>query len=383
MKKQKLSLYVAGALLAMSGGAQAATDMTFGGYIKADVMFSDYGNGAPDSGSLSRQFYVPGTIYGTTGNGKQVVDFQARESRFNFKTVTDVEGHTLTGFIELDFMTHTDGNERVSNSYSPRIRHAFVSYDNWTVGQTWTTFQNPGALPENLDFVGAADGTPFVRQSQLRYTSGNWQFSIENPETTVTPLGGGGRITSGSGVVPDFVGRYNFSAASGSAFSVAAIVRQLDLEQVVGTTTYDTSELGYGVSFAGVIPVGKDDLKFTATYGEGLGRYMALNYANAGVLDNNGEIQTIKSFGGFVSYRHWWSEQWRSSVTLSGFSADNDVALTGGAVNKEAYSGYVNLLFSPSKPLTFGVEFMHALNEREDGSDGDLNRIMFSAKYAL
>ncbi|ABI71317.1 DcaP family trimeric outer membrane transporter [Shewanella frigidimarina] len=383
MKKQKLSLYVAGALLAMSGGAQAATDMTFGGYIKADVMFSDYGNGAPDSGSLSRQFYVPGTIYGTTGNGKQVVDFQARESRFNFKTVTDLEGHKLTGFIELDFMTHTDGNERVSNSYSPRIRHAFVSYDNWTVGQTWTTFQNPGALPENLDFVGAAEGTPFVRQSLLRYTSGNWQFSIENPETTVTPLGGGGRITSGSGVVPDFVGRYNFSAASGSAFSVAAIVRQLDLEQVVGTTTYDTSELGYGVSFAGVIPVGKDDLKFTATYGEGLGRYMALNYANAGVLDTNGEIQTIKSFGGFVSYRHWWSEQWRSSVTLSGFSADNDVALTGGAVNKEAYSGYVNLLFSPSKPLTFGVEFMHALNEREDGSDGDLNRIMFSAKYAL
>ena len=383
MKKQKLSLYVAGALLAMSGGAQAATDMTFGGYIKADVMFSDYGNGAPDSGSLSRQFYVPGTIYGTTGNGKQVVDFQARESRFNFKTVTDLEGHKLTGFIELDFMTHTDGNERVSNSYSPRIRHAFVSYDNWTVGQTWTTFQNPGALPENLDFVGAAEGTPFVRQSLLRYTSGNWQFSIENPETTVTPLGGGGRITSGSGVVPDFVGRYNFSAASGSAFSVAAIVRQLDLEQVVGGTTYDTSELGYGVSFAGVIPVGKDDLKFTATYGEGLGRYMALNYANAGVLDTNGEIQTIKSFGGFVSYRHWWSEQWRSSVTLSGFSADNDVALTGGAVNKEAYSGYVNLLFSPSKPLTFGVEFMHALNEREDGSDGDLNRIMFSAKYAL
>jgi hypothetical protein len=383
MKKQKISLYVAGALLAMSGSAQAATEMTFGGYIKADVMFSDYGNGAPDSGSLSRQFYVPGTIYGTTGNGKQVVDFQARESRFNFKTVTDVEGHKLTGFIELDFLTHTDGNERVSNSYSPRIRHAFMSYDNWTVGQTWTTFQNPGALPENLDFVGAAEGTPFVRQSLLRYTSGNWQFSIENPETTVTPLGGGGRITSGSGVVPDVVGRYNFSTANGSALSLAAIVRQIDLEQVVGTTVYDTSELGYGVSFAGVIPVGKDDLKFTATYGEGLGRYMALNYANAGVLDSNGEIQAIKSFGGFVSYRHWWSEQWRSSVTFSGFSADNDVALTGGSVNKEAYSSYINLLFSPSKPVTFGVEYMYALNEREDGFDGDLNRILFSAKYAI
>jgi hypothetical protein len=244
-------------------------------------------------------------------------------------------------------------------------------------------FSNPGALPENLDFVGAAEGTPFVRQSLLRYTSGNWQFSIENPETTVIPLGGGRRITSGSGVVPDVVGRYNFSTANGSSLSLAAIVRQIDLGQVVGTTVYDTSELGYGVSFAGVIPVGKDDLRFTATYGEGLGRYMALNYANAGVLDLNGEIRAIKSFGGFVSYRHWWSEQWRSSVTFSGFSADNDVALTGGSVNKEAYSSYVNLLFSPSKPVIFGVEYMYALNEREDGFDGNLNRILFSAKYAI
>ncbi|GGP83181.1 DcaP family trimeric outer membrane transporter [Shewanella ulleungensis] len=383
MKQARLSIYIAGAILAMSGGAQAATDMTFGGYIKADVMFSDYGNGAPDSGSLSRQFYVPGTIYGTEGNGKEVVDFQARESRFNFKTVTDVDGHKLTGFIELDFMTHTDGNERVSNSYSPRIRHAFVSYDEWTIGQTWTTFQNPGALPENLDFVGAPEGTPFVRQSQIRYSTGNWQFALENPETTVTPFGGGARITSGSGIVPDFIGRYNFSTANGASFSASAILRQLNVEQVIGGTTYDTSELGYGASFAGVIPVGKDDFRFTATYGEGLGRYMALNYANAGVIDADGDIQAIKSFGGFVSYRHWWNEQWRSSVTFSGFTADNEVALTGEAVNKSAYSAYVNLLYSPSKPLTFGVEFMHALNELENGFEGDLNRVIFSAKYVL
>ena len=384
MKHLKLAALISGAMLAMTGTAYAKTDMTFGGYIKADVMFSDYGNGAPDSGSLSRQFYVPGTIYGEKGNGKQVVDFQARESRFNFKTVTDLEGgHSLTGFIELDFMTHTDGNERVSNSYSPRIRHAFVTYDNWTVGQTWTTFQNPGALPENLDFVGAADGTPFVRQALIKYTSGNFQIALENPETTLTPHTGGARITSGSGVVPDVIARYNFSQEGGAAYSLAGIVRQLNVEELQGTTQLDSTDLGYGVSFAGVIPVGKDDFKFTATYGEGLGRYMALNYANAGVLDSNNEIQTITSYGGFVAYRHWWSEQWRSSFTLSGFSADNDVNLTGGSVNKEAYSGYVNLLYSPTKPLTFGVEFMHALNEREDGVDGDLNRIMFSAKYVL
>lgn len=385
MKQAKIAIIVGAALGMVSMNASAATDMTFGGYIKADVMFSDYGNGAPDSGSLSRQFYVPGTIYGTTGNGKQVVDFQARETRFNFKTVTDMDGgHTLTGFIELDFMTHTDGNERVSNSYSPRIRHAFVTYDNWTVGQTWTTFQNPGALPENLDFVGAADGTPFVRQALVKYTNGNFQIALENPETTLTPNGGGARITSGAGMVPDLIARYNMKTDGGAAFSVAGILRQLNVEELYNNVQLDSTATGYGVSLAGVIPVGKsDDFKFTATYGEGLGRYMALNYANAGVLDANGDIEAISSYGGFVSYRHWWNEKWRSSLTVSGFTADNDAALTGTAVNKEAYSAYFNLLYSPSKPLTFGVEYMYALNEQEGGFDGDLNRIIFSAKYVL
>ncbi|RTR38082.1 porin [Shewanella canadensis] len=380
MKHANLSLVAVATMLAVSVNAQAGdTEFKFGGYVKTDVMFSDYSNGAPDSGNLSRQFYVPGTIYGVSGNGEQVVDFHARESRFNFKTSTDLDGHKLSGFIELDFMTHADGNERVSNSYSPRIRHAIVSFDNWTVGQTWSTFQNPGALPENLDFVGAAEGTPFVRQSLVRYTNGGFQFAVENPETTITPNGGGARITSGSGMVPDFVARYNFKTEGGAKFTVAGLARQLNIEK----GDLDTQEMGYGVSFTGVIPVGSDDIKLSATAGDGMGRYMALNYANAGVLDENGDIETISSYGGFASYRHWWNDKWRSSFTVSGFKADNDVALTGGAVNEESYSGYVNLLYSPVKPLTVGVEYMYAENTKQNGDSGELNRVIFSVKYVL
>lgn len=380
MTQFKLSVTAVATLLAISSTAAIAeTEFKFGGYVKADVMFSDYSEGAPDSGNLSRQFYVPGTIYGVPGNGEQVVDFQARESRFNFKSTTDLDGHKLSGFIELDFMTHPDGNERVSNSYSPRIRHAFVSFDNWTVGQTWSTFQNPGALPENLDFVGAAEGTPFVRQTQVRYTNGGFQFAIENPETTVTPNGGGARIVSGSGMVPDFVARYNFKTKDGAKFTVAGLARQLNLEK----GDIDSQTMGYGVSFTGVIPVGDDDIKLSATAGDGMGRYMALNYVNAGVLDASGDINTISSYGGFVSYRHWWNDKWRSSFTLSGFKADNDVALTGGGVNEESYSGYVNLLYSPVKPITVGVEYMYAENSKQNGDKGELNRLMFSVKYVL
>ncbi len=62
-------------------------------------------------------------------------------------------------------MLSGQGDERVSNSYAPRVRHAFFTYNNWLFGQTWMTFFNVGALPENLDFVGPAESTVFGRQA--------------------------------------------------------------------------------------------------------------------------------------------------------------------------------------------------------------------------
>ncbi|WP_345335157.1 DcaP family trimeric outer membrane transporter [Ferrimonas pelagia] len=381
--KSILALAIAG----ITSSAYAASEHSFGGYVKTDFMVSHYDNGAPSDDSLSRQFYVPGTIFGDSSRGNTVTDFQARETRFNFTSANDLGGHKLKFFLELDFFTHSDGNQRVSNSYSPRLRHATVTFDNWTAGQTWSTFQNPGALPEALDFVGAAEGTPFIRQGLLRYTMGGFQFAIENPKTTLTDYATGGRIESDSNYVPDVVGRYNFTSGDAS-FSVAAVLRQLEIEETVniggnGAMSLDESEFGYGVSFAGVVPVmGDDKLKFMLNYGDGIGRYIALNYANAAVVSADGSLDTVSSVSGFVSYQHWWSSKWRSNATVSAFEADYDSSLMGSA-NESAYSGNINLLYSPVKPVTIGAEWLYANNEKTGGEDGELNRFMVSFKYAL
>ena len=73
----------------------------------------------------------------------------------------------------------------MSNSFVPCIRQAYLTYDKLTFGQTWTTFQNVAALPERVDFIGPTEGTVFIRQPLIRYTNGNFQVALENPETTV------------------------------------------------------------------------------------------------------------------------------------------------------------------------------------------------------
>ena len=349
----------------------------FGGYVKTDVIYSDFGGGSVSSDSAGRDFYIPGTIPVGT-DGESYLDLHAKESRVNFRSTHNLDNGAKIGtFVEMDFLLSGQGNERVSNSYSPRLRHAFFTYNKWLFGQTWMTFFNVGALPENLDFVGPAESTIFGRQAMVRYTMGNWQFAAENPETTITPFGGGDRVVADDNMMPDLVARYNMKGDWGT-FTVAAIARELACDNCI-----DDSTSGYGISLSGKFMIGeKNDFRWMASTGKGLGRYMGLNTANGAVVDANGNLEAIDSSGIFGSYRHFWNDKWRSNLTLGYLTVDNDVALTGTGVTSEAQSIHVNLIYSPLPKLDFGVELMYAEREVESGADGDLTRFQFSAKYA-
>jgi hypothetical protein len=350
----------------------------FGGFIKTDVIYSDYSSGSYSG--AGRDFYIPGTIPVGDGEGESYLDFHAKESRINFKSTHLLDnGAKLGTYFEMDFQLSGQGNERVSNSFSPRVRHAFLTYNKWLVGQTWQTFFNVGALPENLDFVGPAEGSLFGRQPMIRYTTGNWQLAAENPETTITPYGGGGRIVADDNMLPDVVLRYNMKGDWGS-FTAAGILRELAYNNNAGI---DDSTNGYAISLSGKFVFGnKDDFRWMASTGSGMGRYIGLNTANGAVLDADGNLHAIDSTGVFGSYRHLWSDKWRSNLTLGYLAVDNDTDLTGMSVTKNASSMHVNLIYSPQPKLSFGVELLLADREIESGADGDMTRLQFSAKYA-
>ena len=350
----------------------------FGGYVKADVIYSDFDGGS--YAGAGRDFYIPGTVQ-VGGAGESYLDFHAKESRIFFRSDHILDsGAKLRTYLEMDFLLSGHGDERISNSYNPRLRHAFLGYNKWIFGQTWMTFYNVGTNPENLDFVGPADGSLFGRQVQIRYTTGPWMFSVENPETTVTPFGGGGRIVADDNMLPDMVARYNLKGDWGS-FSAAGILRQLAYEN--NAAGIDDKATGYGISLTGKHMVGeRDDIRWMASAGKGLGRYIGLNTTNSSVLDADGNLNAIDVWGAFGSYRHFWSEKWRSNLTFGYLAVDNEVALTGMGATKSAQSMHVNLIFAPQPKLMFGIELLLANRELESGADGDLTRVQFSAKYA-
>jgi len=368
------------AIPAGEGFRMGKTRVTYGGYVKLDATSQRTSGGQLPGNSILRDFLFPSSIpVGGAPSGFDT-DFSARQTRFLFKTETDVgTDHKLSGLIELDFNVTEGGNERVSNSFVPRIRQALINYDNWTFGQGWSTFQNVGALPDSLDFIGVTPGTVFDRQPLIRYTKGGLQIAVEQPETTVTTPTGG-MVTPGDDQIPDIVGRYNWSGDWGQ-ISAAGIVRQLHVatDDLMGV---DDAAWGYGVSLSGKLKVGaKDDLRFMATAGDGLGRYIGINIVNDAAIRPDGKLDPIFTWSGFAAYRHVWAPNLRSNLAGAYFKADNPVRLTTNQVTDESWNAFANLIWPPIPPLNVGIELMYAERTLEDGRSGNLQRVQFSTQY--
>lgn len=354
----------------------------FGGFIKTDFMASSYSGGDPANGDLLRDYHLPGSIPVGGADEDVATDFNAKQTRFWLTTDGVVAGHKVGTRLEMDFQTLPGtGDQRTTSGANPSLRRAFVTIDNWLIGQEWTNFQNTAVLPESADFVGAAEGTVFARQAQVRYTRGPFSIAVENPETTVTPFGGGTRIVADDNSLPDLTARYALARPWGDV-QFAGLLRQLKYQNPA--TSIDSTATGWGLSASAKLKVGsQDDLRLMISGGEGVGRYLGLNFSNDAVLDASGELEAIGVVAGFAAYRHVWAPGWRSSLIWSAQKVDNDVSYTGLSANRSAQSLHANLIWSPVAAFDVGAELMFADRKLESGLDGDMTRLILFAKYGF
>jgi hypothetical protein len=362
--------------------AQPGTRFSYSGYMKLDTLFTKTPDGETPDGTIGRDFYLPATIPVGGADEDADLDSHVKQSRFLFDTNgTAPNGSPVTTRLEVDLFGNSQGDERSTNTYGVLLRHAYAQSKHWLFGQTWSNFQDVAALPESADLVGPTDGTVFVRQAQLRYINGPWSFSAENPETTVTPFGGGARISSDDNDVPDLTAAYIFNMSRGY-LRTSLLVRQLKLE-TTGMGAAEDAAYSAAVSFSGRINFGANDLRFMVTAGDSLGRYVGFNFANDAVVNAGGRLRAISAWAAFAAWRQSWNPKLRSTFMLSTSEYDNDIALTGGTANKSSLSLAVNTFYTLAPKLDIGLELRYAEREVESGADGSLRRVHAIAKYSF
>lgn len=394
------------------------TTLKFGGIIDLDVHFTETSDADTDTqgGVVSQiqgdQFFPAGIPVafdeGLESGGDFQFDSTVNSSRLWFGSTTPTKsGKDVNTHVEVDFLVSGQGNETLTNGFAPRIRRVYVDYNGWRVGQEWSTFQGLHAIPESASFYAPAESQVFIRQPQIRYTKGNFQFALEQPETTVNTLNAPAVTLDGNneptvtltgvdtvafqgaaqneGFIPDFVARYNLKGDWG-IISASALLRQLQFE----SGDVESSTFGYGLSIAGRVKTfGDDDVRFTLNGGQGIGRYISLGLTpDAQFNPATGEFDAVGAFSGNIAYRKVIGP-WSANLGISYLNIDlpSDIStdpLLNFAGNldetSEAYSGHFAVLRKVAPGMTLGVEYLRGVRENFSEDRGSLNRFTFSAK---
>jgi hypothetical protein len=345
----------------------------------------------------SRDSFVPNTIPVPQQQG-QNYNMSARMSRIGLETWTPTPlfEWTVHTFVEGDFFNGAD--QAVGGGGNPfRLRHAFIDYGYFRVGQQNSVFMDVNTWPSVVDFQGPA-GWVNARRPGARVTlplSNQWFWAggIEQPFSDVTTNGLGGNVQD----VPDFATHVRYEGDLGH-FQVSGLARAIGFQPTGGETT---RRFGYGLSAAttfhpwayliGSNPVRKANptalercrIIGQYTVGRGIGRYF-LDTAGLGldgVVDPATGAFSLPFESAFViAYEHWYTERWLSNFTYSG----TNVGGLGGQPDS-TYTGAkylaASLWYLPIRNMSLGVEYLWGERKNLDGLRGQANRLNGLVQY--
>ena len=145
----------------------------------------------------------------------------------------------------------------------------------------------------------------------------------------------------------------------------------------------DDTAFGWGAQLAGDIKVPllakKDNFKFQAVYGAGIGSYNNDGGIDDAVFDGS-DLKAIKSFQGYGALQHWWTDSLRSNAVFGYVDVDTRNVQPSDTLERTMYFAG-NLVWSPIDHMDIGMEYLWGQRDNKNGDVGTARRIQFSTKY--
>jgi outer membrane murein-binding lipoprotein Lpp len=312
--------------------------VTLGGYLEGAAIYRTRNEVADLASSFNTGIPLPNSqLY-----HENETRLSARQSRFNALVTANPDAVTkLTAYVEADFLgAAPTANSNESNSYQPRLRHAFAVYDRSDLGfyvlggQTWSllTMDKKGIsymlsginAPLQIDAQNVV-GFTWTRQPQFRIAKSFFNdelwlaASAENPQTIYYPS---------AGSAPGDLGTINVNNAGGSTFAptvlystevapdlavkaaldpgwghyeVYGVARFIhDRISTLGDGTSHTVSAG-GAGAAALLPIIPSVLDIYGSFlaGKGIGRYGSAQLPDA-VIGPNGKPEPLTEYQALV-----------------------------------------------------------------------------------
>lgn len=323
------------------------------GFIRADMAYQFEG--------AKGIFNSPHTV-GLEGSADKKatedrLDTTLTTTRIGLDFSTPLEVDALKGKIEVDFRGG-------SNKDTVRLRHVYLNYGRWLLGQTTSTFLSTETAPEMLDFNTALGGgttrNPMVRYSQPINAATMYFLSLEkgNDENRLPLLA--------TKLKYDLLKDQGYVTARG-------LIQEVRLRDVDNKT-----ELGWGAA-VGLRYKFTPSLLLNANYSHVVGdnKILLATSDNRRYLLEGDDIKLIDYDAFQMGATYHFNEKLRSSFGYGAliYDENNDTA------NKKLQQGWINLMYKPYKPLTLGMEYVSGERNTVNDQKGQDSRLEVMAKY--
>jgi len=347
-----------------------------GGYVKLDMIYD-----TTRIGDLNKFVTNSVPVAGEPEFGSDSeFGIHAKQTQISLEFRSSSPLSPLRIYYQNDFFN----NSKTTTSMDYLLAHFYGQVDNLIAGHTFSTFMDPDAIPDTLDFAGPG-ATPIIRQPQVRYIiplkpgAMHIALALEQSKSDFSNIPSG---STGRNSLPDFVAQWRWEGALGH-IQIAALVRELSYENTsTSRTEYNTT--GYGYRASGVLNIANSDNLFLAVVGgEGIGRYIIdLPFGSAAVVAADGTLNALRADGAVAAYEHHWHQQWRSTFSYSYLKLDSQ-PVQGPFAFKESEYVQGNLIWAPTKTFSVGAEYLHGRREALSGASGNDSRVQMSLRYAL
>lgn len=382
-------------LFSAAGASTKAADfddlkskLRFTGLVKLDVIYDT----AASAGDRINYTAIPITH----DQAKNEVRLHARETRLGISFQDHFNGHELKAYAEGDFFgggsNSPSGSERIANATGFALRHAYIVYQGWLFGQTWSNFVDVKSFPETLDLSNAT-GQAFIRQGIVRYQylSDSWMLSVavENPDTDLLitePVNESQHSVETSEPFFDITARASYRGPWGHV-SGQTVLRTIDVS--MGEVSHQ--QFAYGLGISGKLKLTSSDiLRFHVSQGEGIGRYLQEASGATGIVflslaePRYGHLKLLNTYGGYISYQRQLTPAIRANLSAGllniGLTEFRSLPSTDGYLRR-LLSLHSNVIYEVFPRFEIGIEYALVNKRSLSGGTGQVRRWQFSALY--
>jgi hypothetical protein len=365
------------------------TALRVSGYLKLDAIH-DTGPYTGDASDLPNM-----VLRGDPASDQRagLTRLHARESRLSLGTFTDTSAGPVVAFLEVDFF-----GAGGANTYSLRMRHAYLSWKWLLAGHTFSNFLDVEARGTTIEFNGpTAAGNRKRAQIRLGHPLAAGLFfalAFENGAADYTDRDGT-RVTAADSLLaldsnvvqqlPDLTAHLRYQSGA-SHLSLRGMARQLRVLADAGSGP-PLVRAGYALAVSGCWrPHARSNLFAQATGGRALGGYVDDLDGQAATFDRTGQrLEPLLGYAALAGGEALLSDRWRGNLiaSLSGVQLPALTPTGPGVqpISRRFVQLFANVIYAPTPSLLIGLEYGYYRRDTNTPLSGWSHRLQLGILY--